>query len=104
MVLVGVGGVAVGDHDGFEVPHHGVARGRLAAHIGDGAGDQERVEPAGAQHLFDIRRTLDEGAVAVLLDDQVLRLDLEVGKQLIALAAGESELGALRAPFGRTIP
>ena len=57
----------------------------LAAHVGHCSGDQHRVETAALQHLLDVRGALDEGAVAVLLDDQVGLLDLEVGEDFVAL-------------------
>src|SRR5262245_30249339 len=36
VLLVVGGGVTVAHHDGAEIQHHGVARSRLAADVGDG--------------------------------------------------------------------
>ena len=40
------GGIAVRHHDNAIVMHHGVARGRLAADIGRGAGNQHAFDAA----------------------------------------------------------
>ena len=73
----------------------------LAAHVGHRAGDQHRVEAALAQLRGEIRRALDEGAVAHLLDDQVLRQHLEIGQQLVALTVNAQRAPA---PLGALAP
>src|SRR5205823_13053451 len=82
VVLVGYGGVAVGHHDRLEIEHHGVARGRFAAHVGDGAGDEDGVDPALAQDFGKVRGALNERAETVFLDDEILRAYLERGPEL----------------------
>ena len=52
--LIAIGGIRVRHHDGAEIAHHRVARGRLAADIGDGAGHDHRVDATASQHRLQI--------------------------------------------------
>src|SRR5205823_2772219 len=75
--------------------HHGVARGRFAAHVGDGAGDEDGVDPALAQDFGKVRGALNERAETVFLDDEILRAYLERGPELMSLVARGERLHAL---------
>ena len=50
VLFVGKRGTAVRHHHHFEVQHHGVATGGLAADIGLGASNQDRIDAIVAQH------------------------------------------------------
>jgi hypothetical protein len=78
VLLVGAGGVGVAHHDGLEIQHHGVARGGFAAHIGDGAGDQDRVVALRAQSLRQIGGALHESAETILQHHLVLRQHFQI--------------------------
>src|SRR3954463_4847417 len=73
VLLVGQRGTAVGKHDHFEVEHHRVARGRFAADVGLGTGDQEGVDAQIAQDPLERRGSRHQRAVAVLDHNQVFR-------------------------------
>ena len=84
---VGIGGVAVRHHDHVEITHHGVARGRLAADIGECAGHRQGIDAPGAQPVLDIRRALNEGAEAALDHPHVPVLDIHRRPQGMPLGA-----------------
>lgn len=79
MLFVGSRRGAVGDEVNGIVQHHGVARGRFAAHIGQRARDDQRIDAARPQLRIEIAGIADEGAVARLVDHQIPGLHIERG-------------------------
>ena len=73
VLLVGEGGVAVGDEEHLVVQHHRVPRGGLAADLGGGAGDDQGVDAAILQDRVQVGRAGREGAEAALAHLQILR-------------------------------
>src|SRR5262249_11338762 len=88
-------------HDRLEIEHHGVTRRRLTAHVGYRAGDKNSVDAAPAQDFGQVRRTLNKGAEAVLLDDDVFVTYVESGPELMSFAVGRERFDALGALLRR---
>ena len=85
--------VAVREEDHLEVAEVRVACGRLAAHVGRDARDDQRVDPEVAKQELEVGG--EEGAVATLLEDVVGVGDVDLRVQLDTFGARLQRL-----PFG----
>ncbi|RFU29008.1 hypothetical protein B7463_g7330, partial [Scytalidium lignicola] len=75
-------------HEQDVVAHlHRVPHRRLAAAVGGGAGDDQRVDAPGLQERVEVAGARNEGAPARLGHNQVLWLDVEAGPQGMLLRA-----------------
>jgi hypothetical protein len=85
---------AVRDHDDLEIKHHGIACSRLAADVGFGAADQNRIDARASQDAFQLGRARNQGAIPVLCDLDVVSIRLKPGPDL--LLSGRQAFKGLR--------
>ncbi len=84
IVIEGCG--AVGDEDHLVVHHHGIAGGRLAAHVGGCAGDDDRIDVTLLQDTVEFGRARNQRAEAILFHSNVARKHLESRPQRVTVA------------------
>lgn len=77
-VVVGRGGVGVGDDDRAVAEGARVSCGGLAAHVGDGPGNQHRVDVAASELVVEVAAAVEERARRGLVDTQVVVAAREV--------------------------
>jgi len=78
VLLIGQGGVAVGYHNDAIIEHHGIARRRFAADVGQRASDEQTFDATASQFDVDVGGAVDERAVFDFLDVQVSRQRLQL--------------------------
>lgn len=80
-VVVGRGGVGVGDHDGAVAEDARVSCGGLAADVGDGSGDEHGVDASVVELVVEVAAAGEERARCGLVDVQVVAVAGEVRRE-----------------------